>query len=362
MQLESLGWNENLARTFEPFHDRNLVPARVSEEHKERYLLLSEHGELAAEVSGKFMHAAVSRADFPVVGDWVAVAARPSENFAVIHALLPRASMVSRKAVLGGTKTDEQALAANIDTLFLVSGLDGDFNIRRIERYLTVAWDSGALPVIVLNKADICEDLDDRISEVESVAIGTAILPISAEAKDGVDQLRPFLKPGTTAAFLGSSGVGKSTIINGLLGEKRLRTQSVSDFKSKGHHTTTFRQMIQLPAGAVVIDTPGMRELGIWTNAEGLERTFEDIEQLASQCRFSDCQHNAEPGCAIRAALENGALEAERYERYVKLRKEMAHLERRIDVARQRRESREWDRKIRTYHKTIKELKKKRLL
>lgn len=361
MQLDALGWNENLARTFELYRNRGLVPARVSEEHKERYLLLSEQGELTAEVSGRFMHEAVSRADFPVVGDWVAVSARPSENFAIIHAVLPRTSIVSRKAVLGGAKTDEQALAANIDTLFLVSGLDGDFNIRRIERYLTVAWDSGALPVVVLNKADICEDLDDRLSEVESVTIGTAIMAISAETKEGLDQLLSYLKPGKTAAFLGSSGVGKSTIINGLLGEKRLRTQSVAEYRSKGHHTTTYRQMLILPEGAIVIDTPGMRELGIWTNAEGLERTFGDIEKLAAQCRFSDCQHHAEPGCAVRIALENGSLDADRYKRYLKLQKEMAHIERRLDIARRRRESREWDRKIRSYHKAMKEMRKRGL-
>ncbi|HEX2974077.1 MAG TPA: ribosome small subunit-dependent GTPase A, partial [Tepidisphaeraceae bacterium] len=274
-------------------------------------------------------HQATRRSDLPAVGDWVAIEPRPQERTATIHAVLPRKSQFSRK--VAGTVTDEQIVAANVETIFLVIGLDGDFNVRRLERYLTPAWDSGANPVILLSKADVSDEVAARIAEVESIAMGVPVHAISAVEHRGLDALEAYLKSGQTVALLGSSGVGKSTLINALLGSEHQRVQSVSDHQSRGRHTTTHRELILLPTGGILIDTPGMRELQLWDDSQSLSSTFDDIEQLAQQCRFRDCQHNSEPGCAVQRALEQGQLDPGRYENYRKLQKELQFLAARQD-------------------------------
>jgi ribosome biogenesis GTPase len=363
-----IGWNQFFNQHFEQFRNQGFAPARIAREYKHIYMIYSERGELTAQVSGKFRHDATSRSDFPTVGDWVAVKARSEQGKAIIHALLPRKSSFSRKAVLSGGmpdtggKTEEQILAANVDTVFLVSGLDGNFNLRRIERYVAIAWDSGASPVIVLNKIDVCSDVEERIAEVESVAFGVPIHPVSATEKVGLDAFHQYLSNGKTVAFLGSSGVGKSTIINSLLGAERLKVGAVRESDSRGRHITTYREMILFPNGGIVIDTPGMREIQMWADEEGLKKTFGDIEELATRCHFKDCKHGSEPGCAVKQALEEGTLDAKRFQSYLKLKKELQFLALRQDKKEARREERAMDKRHRQYHKELKEMKKKGLL
>ena len=258
-------------------------------------------------------------------------------------------------------RTEEQILTANIDSVFLVSGLDGDFNLRRIERYLSVAWDSGAVPIIVLNKSDLSENIETQMEQVEGIALGVSIYPVSAKNNTGMESLLEHIGKGKTVTFLGSSGVGKSSIINCLLGYDQLVIGELRKSDGRGRHTTTYREMLLLPNGGIVIDTPGMREIQIWTDSDGMEKTFSDIEELATQCRFRDCNHSTEPGCAIMNALENGTLDKKRYTNYLRLQKEVRHLKLRQDQKEARRISREWDKKIRQHHKNMKELRKRGL-
>ncbi len=361
MTLQDLGWNSFFEQHFQQLADKGVLPARVARESKGRYLVFAEGGEFSATVSGRFRHEASDYADFPSVGDWVAIKPRPGETQAIIHRLMPRRSTFSRRAVLAG-KTEEQVLAANVDTVFLVNGMDGDFNLRRIERYVTIAWDSGATPVVVLNKSDLCDDIAAEVERVETTVFGVSVCAISAVDGLGLDLLDRYLTPGHTIAFLGSSGVGKSTIINRLLGQDRLRTGAVREFDNKGVHTTTYREMIILPSGAIVIDTPGMREIQIWSDEEGIDRSFGDIDDLALHCRFSDCQHHDQPGCAIQEAIASGDLDTKRFVNYMKLRKELHYLRVRQDQKAHRREVKAWQKKI---SKTLRErdkLKEKGLL
>ncbi|MFH1701681.1 MAG: ribosome small subunit-dependent GTPase A [Candidatus Zixiibacteriota bacterium] len=367
MGLEVLGWNSFFESQFNSLNNGDYAPGRIIQEHRKLYIVETELGQLQAEVSGRFMHSANNLSDYPAIGDWVALSIRPDEKRATIHALLPRKTSFSRKAVLsgskktGGGKTDEQVLAANIDIVFLVCGLDDNFNIRRIERYLSIGWDSGATPVIVLNKTDVCPNVEDCFEEVESVAIGVTILAVSAIEGSGLDELQACIPSGKTAVLLGSSGVGKSTLVNCLLGEDRLDTGGVRIADSRGRHTTIHRELIVLPSGGIVIDTPGLREIQAFGDEDGLSRTFSDIEVLASQCRFADCQHQNEPGCAIQNAIALGDLDESRFNSYLKLLKEMAHIEIRKDVKAQRQLRRNWDKKIRQHFREISELKKKGL-
>jgi ribosome biogenesis GTPase len=324
LDLQSLGWDDSFTEAFRPYEQDGLVPARAAVEHRTEYVVYTEQGELRAQIAGRLRHAD----EHPAVGDWVAVAARPGEDRATIVAVLPRRSAFVRKAVLAETKP--QVVAANVDVVFVVCGLDANYNVRRIERYLTLAWESGAQPVVLLTKSDLCEDADMRVYEVESIAFGVPVHAVSAPCGDGVELVRSYVPARKTAALLGSSGVGKSTLVNALVGDELLETREIRE-DGRGRHTTTHRQLVPLADGGLVVDTPGMRELQLWDAGEGLETAFEEIAQLAARCRFSDCAHRREPGCAVRRALADGTLDLERFESWRKLERELERLARKQD-------------------------------
>jgi ribosome biogenesis GTPase / thiamine phosphate phosphatase len=329
IDLSRLGWDARLEQAFAPLAAGGLLPARVILEHTHIYRVALAEGEVLARVSGRLRHHAAARSEFPTVGDWVAIAPAAHSGDARIMAVLPRHSRFSRRAA--GDPTEEQVVAANIDTVFLVAGLDGDFNPRRIERYLLVAVESGASPVIVLNKADVVHDPEALAQSVRSLAGTTPVHVVSCRAPDSLDVLRQYLGRGQTGALLGSSGVGKSTIVNRLVGHDLLRTQDVRESDSRGRHTSTARQLVLLPGTGVLIDTPGMRELQLWDTGETGAGAFGDIDALAAVCRFRDCRHRQEPGCAVRAAIAAGDLSAGRLESYHKLQGEQAHQARQLD-------------------------------
>lgn len=323
--LVAYGWDDGWQDAFAPHAARGLSPARVILEHTHIYTVAAERGETLGRVSGRFRHVAQERHDFPAVGDWVACRFEELTGRALIHAVLPRRSHFSRK--MAGLTTDAQVVAANIDTIFIVTGCDRDFNLRRIERYLVLTWESGASPVILLNKADQAPDAEEKREQTEALARGVPLYLTSAKTGAGLDQLAVHLQRGRTVALLGSSGVGKSSIINRLIGRDLLRTAEVRESDSRGRHTTRQRQLVLLPDGAMVIDTPGMRELQLWDVGEGVGETFDDIEALAASCRFRDCGHVSEPGCAVREAVDRGDLPRERLENYLKLQAERRHVE-----------------------------------
>jgi len=351
--LQQLGWTPALADAFQPHAANGLVAGRVALEHTHIYRVLTESGDVLARVSGRIRHHAGSRADFPAVGDWVALEPAPHGGDARIVAVLPRRSRFSRRAA--GDPTEEQVVAANIDTVFLVAGLDADFNPRRIERYLLVAWDSGARPVIVLNKADLAEDPDAMVESVVAIAAGVPVHAVSCRTPGGVDVLRQYLGVGQTGALLGSSGVGKSTIVNRLIGHDLLRTQDVRESDGRGRHTSTARQLVLLPGSGLLIDTPGMREIQLWETGEALVGAFADIEALAENCRFRDCAHRQEPGCAVRAAAESGELRVGRLKSYQKLQDEQAHHARQLDQRLQLEQKRQWKNLTKAASKRIRE-------
>jgi ribosome biogenesis GTPase len=327
MDLMSLGADESVFNAFHSFSARGLVLARVSLTQRDQYGLFTASGEVTAEPSGALWYRAETGSAMPVVGDWVA-ARMAAADYAIVEAVLPRRTCFSRRAA--GRREEQQPIAANIDLVFLVCGLDGDFNVRRLERYLTLAAESGALPVVVLNKADTCGDLEERAALARASAGAAPLVTMSATAD--VQPLREFLAPGRTVALLGSSGVGKSTIVNRLLGEDRFRTHAVRESDSRGRHTTTHRELGALPDGGAIIDTPGMRELQLWASSGSVEEAFDEIGVLAEQCRFRDCRHNGEPGCAVARALDSGELLGDRWDSYRKLLGEARRHERMTDT------------------------------
>ncbi len=330
-ELDALGWRKYLAEDKPPELPDGCQVARVAIQHKTNYVLYSASGELRGEVSGKLFHMAGGQEELPAVGDWAVINARPEEHAATIIDVLPRRTKFSRHAP--GKVGTEQIIATNIDKVLIVAGLDGDFNLRRIERYLITAHESGAEPIVVLNKSDLCDILEQRIAETVAIAEGATVVTISALKGTGLEQLS--LHRGETGALLGSSGVGKSTIANYLLGSEQLRIQEVRERDDKGRHTTTHRELLRLPDGGLLVDTPGLRELQLWGGEEGIEDAFEDIELLARECRFSDCRHDVEPNCAVRNALDSGRLDKARYASYLKLQREIAYQARKGDRAAQ---------------------------
>lgn len=353
--LTKLGWGSFWENEWKKVNLPERVPARVIAEHRGKYIVGMQGGELLGEIAGRLHHHAQRRADLPAVGDWVVLEARPSEGRGTIHAVLPRRSRFARKEA--GRRTDEQVIAANVDTAFVVSSLNQDLNARRVERYLAQVWESGAAPVVVLNKADLCDDAlaETLAAEMEAAAIGVAVLRVSAVTGAGFDELTPFLQAGQTIAALGSSGVGKSTIINRLLGRDAQAVRDIREGDDRGRHTTSVRQLFALPGGALMIDTPGMRELQLWGEGAGLDRAFRDLDEVARDCRFPDCGHQSEPGCAIQEALSGGRLDAERLESWRKLQRELAFLERKRDAGLQSAERERWKQIHREMRRTYKE-------
>ena len=329
MTLRELGWNDRLSEAFEPYARDGLAAARVSLEHTHIYRVIGEGGELLARVSGRLRHHAATRAEFPAVGDWVVFDTAADDGTARIRGVLPRSSRFSRRAA--GDRTEEQVVAANIDVVFLVGGLDGDFNPRRIERYLLVAWESGATPVVVLNKADLVTDPGEHVDAVRSIAPGVDVHAVTCTEPATLLALRAYLGEGRTGALLGSSGVGKSTIVNRLVGFDLLATRDVRVADSRGRHTSTSRQLVRLPEHGILIDTPGMRELQLWETGDAAAGTFADISTLGEQCRFRDCQHRREPGCAVAAAVQAGELSAHRLASFHKLQSEQEYQHRQQD-------------------------------
>jgi ribosome biogenesis GTPase len=336
--LESYGWSDELSHQFESLALDDVVPARVTVQQRGLYTLAAERGELTAELGGRFAFEA-GEGEYPVVGDWVALTV-PTEGRGTIHAVLPRRTAFVRRAA--GDAGAAQVLAANIDTVFLVSSLNADLSLRRLERYLASAWESGADPVVVLTKADLPDAVEARLVDVQSVASGVPVHAVSAVTGEGLDGLRSYLGPGRTGVLLGSSGVGKSTLVNALAGEELLATAPVREADARGRHTTTHRELVLLPGGGLVLDTPGMRELGLWDAEAGLDTAFADVDELFGGCRFADCAHEREPGCAIRAALADGTLRPERWESYVKLQREAAYAERKGDPRATAAERKKW--------------------
>jgi ribosome biogenesis GTPase len=345
LNLQDLGWDAFFADAFGPHAADNLIPARVSARHHGPCELLTEQGPMGGIPAGK-----LSEEELPAVGDWVAVRPLDGERKAVIEAVLPRRTSFTRKEAL--QRTVAQVVAANVDTVFVVTAFGFDLNPRRLERYLTSAWDSGSAPVVVVNKSDTVDDPDSALLEIEPVTMGVPVHAASAVSGEGLDDLETYLQPGKTVVLLGSSGVGKSTLVNRFAGRELLATADTSA-GGRGRHTTSHRELVPLPSGAVLLDTPGMRELQLWADEEVLDTTFSEISALAAECKFSDCAHATEPGCAIRAALNDGRLSHERWASYCKLQRELRALAIRKDARLRSEQRKQWVKFSKSRRKTV---------
>ena len=337
--IRSYGWSDELQRDFEPHAAAGLEPARVVIQHRGGCRLATQWGEIEGVAAGRLIHEAAD-GGLPVAGDWVAVEPPAGDGPALIRAVLPRATAFVRWA--SGPRGGRQVVAANADLAFLVASLNADLNLRRLERYLATAYESGAAPVIVLTKTDLAEDLDGQVAEVAAIAFGASVLAVSALTGEGMAAFAEALPAGRTAVLLGSSGAGKSTLVNALAGRELMATAAIREDDAHGRHTTTHRELVLLPSGGLILDTPGMRELGLVDADAGLSATFEDVEDLAGQCRFSDCGHGNEPGCAVRAAINDGRLDEARWRSYGKLQAELAYERRRTDPEAAAEHRRHW--------------------
>ncbi|OVE76715.1 ribosome small subunit-dependent GTPase A [bacterium F11] len=339
MNLDDWGWGRHWQGEIDSISPSDLNPGRVIAVHRDLSLVQTAQGERPGLVSGKFRHGAQKLSDYPAVGDWV-LADTKNPDLAVLHHILPRKTTISRKAA--GNQIDEQILATNVDIIFVVTAFDDDFNVRRLERYVLLAHQSGIDPVILVNKADLAKPDDEKYSLANDVLPNGSVHRLSAQTGDGVDIIQYYLSEGKTGIFLGSSGVGKSTVLNGLLGQNVQSTQTIRLSDGKGRHTTTAREMFRLPHGGLIIDTPGLREVQLWGDESALSEVFDEIKELAKACQFNDCRHGQEPGCAIQAALEDGTLPMGRYQSFLKLQKEMAYLERKKDPQQRANTKRRW--------------------
>lgn len=350
--IQDLGWDGYFEGLWS--NSEGYAAARVVVQQRALWRVAGEFGECWAHSSGKLRSEAEAGGDWPAVGDWVALELLNRGSDAIIHRVLPRRSRFARKSA--GKEITEQIIAANVDTALIVSALDGDFNLRRIERYMVQCWESGARAAIVLNKADACTDCAERVIEAENVAAGVPVYAVSAKTGEGIDTLEAGFLRGQTIVLLGSSGTGKSTLVNRLLGRERQPTGEVRASDSRGRHTTTSRELFLLPGGAMVIDTPGLRELQLWDAADGLAQAFADVEELAARCKFRDCHHEKEPGCAVQSAIASGILDAERLESLHKLEREQNFLLRKVNPEARRAEKK----RVKVIMRTVKEKYKSR--
>jgi ribosome biogenesis GTPase len=350
VDLADFGWNDDLAAALDARHDPGLRAGRVIVERRGRYLLATADGEIPAVSSGRLRHRAAGRHELPVIGDWVAFRpVRRQEPAARIHALLPRRTRLSRK--VAGARTQEQLLAANVDTVLLVMALDGDYNPRRLERLIAMTRESGAAPAVVLTKRDLAAEPEVARDELEQAFPGVPILTVSAPRDEGLDELRALLAPRETFVLVGSSGAGKSTLLNHLYGEEVMSTGEVRARDERGQHTTSHRQLVRLPGGPLLIDSPGIREVQLWSSPESLDETFEEIGELAAGCRFRNCTHRAEPGCNVLSAVERGELDAARLEHFRALGEEVEALARRQDQQQRREDQKRLAARIRAAKK-----------
>lgn len=330
--FEQLGWNNSYAQNFAKFQEQGFEAGRIAIENKNNYVILSTYGELKGQISGKLQYTTSSEAELPKVGDWVVM--QVFDDQAIIHEVLPRQAKFARNAA--GKRNEEQIIATNIDYLLIVQSADQNYNLRRLERYLVMAYEGNIEPVIVLSKVDLTDDLEQKLLEIKEIAPETLILTISNQTELGYQALENWIMPQKTIAVVGSSGVGKSTLINHLLDEAKQETQAARSKDARGRHTTTRREMHLTPQGSILIDTPGMRELQLWENQDGLQHTFSDIEELASQCHFKDCSHTSESKCAVLKAIDEGELTETRYQSYLKLQRETAYLNANADFLREK--------------------------
>jgi len=351
--LKAYGWDEFFESRFLDRASDQEYPARVITEDRGSYRLISGWGEIRGEIRGRMRFEAAGRGDLPAVGDWVVVQVDADRSLAIITDILPRKSRFSRK--VAGSRSEEQVVGANVDTVLMTTSLNRDFSARRIERYLVSALESGARPVVILSKADLCNNVPARIAEVEVAAPGHSVHAVSCKNDDGIEELAQYITPGRTIALVGSSGVGKSTLINRLLGQEVLATSEIRSSDDRGRHTTARRQIVLLPQGGMVLDTPGMRELQLWDSGQGFEKAFEDIQSLSRECRFRDCNHVDEPGCAVRHAISEEDLDSSRLESYRKLEKELAYEHRRRDTRAALEEKMKWKKIHRWYRRTMRD-------